>query len=120
VPSILVELDAFSGRPNPRWELSGPQATEFVTQLRALPPAPDARLSEDGLGYRGFIVRSTEGSLNGYEELRLYRGTALARQGGRTTAFSDPDRNLERRLLDSARGRVPDAVLEYVEGEIRR
>ena len=120
VPSLLVELDAFSGRPNPRWELSGRQATDFAVRLRALPPARDAQLDQDGLGYRGFIVRAAEGSLDGYDELRLYRGTVVARQGSGAKAFSDPERILERQLLDSARGRVPDAVLEYIEGEIKR
>jgi hypothetical protein len=120
LPTLLVELDAFSGRPNPQWELSGPLAAEFAARLRALPPAPDARFDHDGLGYRGFVVRATDGSLNGFDEVRLYRGAAFARAGGSAKTFSDTDRTLERRLLETARGRVPDTVLEYVEGEIKR
>jgi hypothetical protein len=116
--SLQVELDAFSGRPNPSWELTGAQAADFVARLRALQPVPEARPSGDGLGYRGFIVRATSEPIDGYDEVTLYRGTVLARQGSRTTAFIDRDRTLERQLLDSARGHVPEPVLQYVASEI--
>jgi hypothetical protein len=49
---LQIELDAFSGLPNPRWELSEAQAAEFLTQLRALRPAQDRAGTNDGLGYR--------------------------------------------------------------------
>jgi hypothetical protein len=37
--SLQIELDAFSGLPNSRWELTGAQAAEFLGLLRALRPA---------------------------------------------------------------------------------
>jgi hypothetical protein len=117
---LEVELDAFSGRPNPRWELTGPQAAEILARLRALPPLPDRPAGADGLGYRGFVLRATDGSLDGYDEVRLHRGIVLTRRGDRTEAFSDPERTLERQLLVTARGHVPEPVLQYIASEIGR
>jgi hypothetical protein len=117
---LEIELDAFSGRPNPRWELTGEQAAEFLTRLRALRPTLRSHFEEGGLGYRGFIVRAKGEPLGGFDEVRLYRGTVLARYGGRTDTFSDAERILERWLLNSARGHVDGSVLQYVQGEIGR
>jgi hypothetical protein len=65
---MLVELDVFSGRPNPRWELDEPA----IRQLRQLEgrltasrePAPEP----PGLGYRGFVYSDASG------RVRVYRG----------------------------------------------
>ena len=51
---VTVELDAFSGLPNPTWTLTAAQHAELERRLRDLPSARDARLPEGGLGYRGF------------------------------------------------------------------
>jgi hypothetical protein len=54
-----IELDIFSGRPNPRWTLDAAEGREFLTRLldRAVPMAP--LTTRDGLGYRGFICKAT-------------------------------------------------------------
>lgn len=54
-----IELDIFSGRPNPRWTLDAAEGKEFLTRLldRAVPMAPIS--SSEGLGYRGFICTAT-------------------------------------------------------------
>jgi hypothetical protein len=117
---LQIELDAFSGRPNPRWELTGTEAAEFLTFLRALRPAQGSQPIADGLGYRGFIVSANDGPVDGYDDIRLCRGIVLARRGDRTETFSDPDRVLERWLLGSARGHVDDSVLQYIQSEITR
>jgi hypothetical protein len=54
--AIIVELDAFSGRPNPRWQLSDTEAVELRRRLSDLPVAAGATLPDAGLGYRGFVV----------------------------------------------------------------
>ena len=65
---LEVELDIFSGMPNPTWVLSKRQEATLFEQLRAGPnqispvTTPDEQF---GLGYRGLIVRrikSDEGS----------------------------------------------------------
>jgi len=55
-----VELDIFSGRPNPRWTLDGREEAELIERMsdRTVPfVAPN---DTDGyLGYRGFVLRAT-------------------------------------------------------------
>ena len=51
-----VELDIFSGMPNPTWTLTNAEADNFVKQLAAL-PRTSARELSGNLGYRGFIVQ---------------------------------------------------------------
>jgi hypothetical protein len=117
---LQIELDAFSGRPNPRWELTGAQAAEFLTLLRALPPAQGSHFTAEGLGYRGFVVSANDGQVNGYDDIRVYRGTVLSRRGNRAETFSDPERILEHWLLRSARSHVDEPVLQYIQSEIGR
>jgi hypothetical protein len=117
---LEIELDAFSGRPNPCWELNGTQEAEFLARLRGLRPTQGSHFEGEGLGYRGFIVRAKGEPVDGFDEVRLCRGTVLARHGDRTETFSDPKRILEGWLLDSARGHVSQAVLLYIQNEIGR
>src|SRR5688500_18753926 len=52
---IKVQLDIYSGRPNPAWTLTGDAARVLSERLAALPPVAPRRLSTK-LGYRGVIV----------------------------------------------------------------
>ena len=116
-----VELDAFSGRPNPRWELTTAQAAEFWDRIRRLRPTiQDGQVRGEGLGYRGFVVRPTGEPVGGFDHVTLYRGTVLVQVRDRTERFSDPNRGLERWLLDSARGQVSESVLSHIQPEIGR
>lgn len=59
---VVVELDAFSGLPNPTWTLTADEAAEAQRRLRDLPVAQGARMPEAGLGYRGFRLREAAAS----------------------------------------------------------
>jgi hypothetical protein len=50
-----VELDIFSGRPNPTWTLSGEETSQLLALLANL-PSKEAGWPASGLGYRGFVV----------------------------------------------------------------
>jgi hypothetical protein len=55
-----VELDIFSGRPNPRWTLDEREEAELIERMldRTVPFV--APMDTDGyLGYRGFVVRAS-------------------------------------------------------------
>lgn len=91
---VAVELDLFSGRPNPRVVLSGEEAKELLRRLEALPRAPLAEFPDrPGLGYRGIRLRG--GSI---APAVIYGG--LVRQQG-AGARTDPGRTLERWLLQT-------------------
>lgn len=74
---MQVELDAYSGRPNPVWTLSAEEARA----LRALLAGAGAAIAlpmvvPEGLGYRGFVVR--DGGVGKGFEWRVHGG-AVAR-----------------------------------------
>jgi hypothetical protein len=52
---MFVELDLFSGRPNPRWQLNEVQATKLGELHSQLPAAAEMSPAPPGLGYRGFL-----------------------------------------------------------------
>jgi hypothetical protein len=95
---MLVELDIFSGRPNPTWELDE-QAARTLRELHQELWGVDERPPEPpGLGYRGFVY-----TLNG-RSWRAFNGWVFAPD--RTTL--DDGRTIERLLVRS----LPD---EYAE-----
>jgi len=51
---MRVELDLFSGRPNPSWELSEREASELGKLLERVTLRTECELP--GLGYRGFVL----------------------------------------------------------------
>jgi hypothetical protein len=60
--NITIELDIFSGRPNPSWRLGANDQEAFVTLLRDTPVATRPRGNAvEPLGYRGFTVRVASG-----------------------------------------------------------
>lgn len=92
---VVVELDVFSGRPNPQWRLPPPARARLFELLRATnTPAAGAVLP--GLGYRGLVVRI---------------GTTMFRAGDGTIEtrgqfYRDEGRAVEALLLDS----MPDEL----------
>ena len=59
--TVTVELDAFSGLPNPRWTLTASEARELGRLFGDLPEAGGITLPQPVLGYRGFRITSSEG-----------------------------------------------------------
>jgi len=113
---VNVELDIYSGRPNPTWTLSSQDGDSFDSKLAALPAAQPSTLPNP-LGYRGFIVRTRRGD----DETRsvVQQGHVQSTRGQATTFRSDPDRALERWLLDTGRVALPPDVVQAVENALR-
>jgi hypothetical protein len=87
---LLVELDVFSGRPNPRWELDEPSAKVLRQLLRRLPITADSPPEPAGLGYRGFVFTDDSGPSRAYKGYVIRTDVVLA----------DPSLTVERFLLD--------------------
>lgn len=83
---VVVELDAFSGLPNPTWTLAGADAAELDRRLRDLPAAPGATLPDAGLGYRGFRLVATAG---GGAPRRIYVAGGLVQVGDDGPLYRD-------------------------------
>ena len=106
---MLVELDAFSGRPNPRWQLSESEAAELARLIADLQPAPGtSSLRPPGLGYRGFRLQGSSG-----ETYRVYRAF-VQRQD---SVLPDPDRRVEKFLVEHLPPTLND-LRPWLEAEI--
>jgi hypothetical protein len=87
---MLVELDIFSGRPNPRWQLDEPSGRRLAELHHGLRPAVERPPDPPGLGYRGFIYTLEDASW------RAWKGAVV----GPRQVLADPDVAIERWLLD--------------------
>jgi hypothetical protein len=94
-PAITIELDVFSGRPNPTWTLTPVQAQELLRVLDAIRRDGRKRLpcEPPGLGYRGFHVRTAGGTHTAtvFDGCAEYEGQV----------FDDSGRRAERTILES-------------------
>jgi hypothetical protein len=109
---VRVELDVFSGRPNPAWDLSPDEEAELARLIAGLPPSRRS-LDEGGLGYRGFVIRATTGAeARMPDEVRVHHGVVRVSEGGRVRNHEDTH-GLERWLQEQARGRGHGDVLRW-------
>ncbi len=105
---VRVTLGIYSGREDPSWLLAADEVAALDRALNALPRAV-GRPPEAGLGYRGFTIERSDGTLVAY-------GGAVAPPGrGERALLSDPARTIERLLLESARTHVAGNELAEVE-----
>ena len=111
-----VELDIFSGMPNPTWVLTDAETDGFVNQLAALAPTSAAELSGN-LGYRGFIVQVTQ--VTGTQLIRIQTGLVHISTDATNVYVSDEDRKLERWLLNTGKPHLKDEIIQVVEREFR-
>ncbi len=101
---ILVEMDVFSGRPNPGWKLGPLDATTLQEKVDGLPPhvGPDPL---EPLGYRGLRVSGAESGA----VIMVSAGTVLVQdRTGSVHRLSDDGRSLECWLLQKAAGHVDE------------
>lgn len=97
--AMTVELDVFSGRPNPTWTLSEKESTELLNLLKSLPAAKESN-EEDGLGYRGFILSDFKVTEGLPATIRVYRKT-INMQFDQPQSFQDIH-GIEHKLLQQA------------------
>ena len=110
-----VELDIFSGVPNPTWSLTDAEADSFMKQLVALPRTAPRELSGK-LGYRGFIVQCTQGTDAWL--VRLQNGIVHISQGATNTYADDERRLLERWLLNTGKPHLEAELFQIAESEL--
>ncbi len=75
---MLVELNLFSGRPNPTWRLTAEESSEFLKRFAQLRPTNTGRALEN-LGYRGLIVTGPAGTILGFDNVEISSGLVVAR-----------------------------------------
>jgi hypothetical protein len=112
---VRVEVDMFSGRPNPQWEATEDEAARITASFEVLSDAADEPAIHDRLGYRGFVITCADG-----QTVRV-QGTAVVvgAEPASRHAKSDPDRVLERTLLDIAQQHLPPQLHEFLVEQTR-
>lgn len=104
-----VELDAFSGRANPRWELSPAEVTDLKTRMAGLPRCGHPA-GEPALGYRGFVLSSDRPPAGLPPWIRVREGVVTTRSAGGSRDYCDVN-GLERWLIGLALARGHGALL---------
>lgn len=108
--TVEVELDVFSGKPNPRWSVS---EEEIRAWMEGLSPEIGPQREPPGLGYRGLVIHLPPARLG---PVRVHGG--LVQTAGQR--YSDPGRRFEAWLLAGAGHAVDPQLLDQVRREIQR
>ena len=104
-PRWEVELDLYSGRPNPRWELTAEEGRELLRRLGDLEGSAAGFAPEPpGLGYRGFILVPVGPDDGLTERIEVYGGTITIHRGRKAVHYRD-SRDVEEWLFRQAEGR---------------
>lgn len=130
---LNVELDIYSGTPNPEWTLSGEQERELLDRLTAQPwlMAPVAEAS-DLLGYRGFLVSLAKEDDESWSRMRadaiaqgrtplptLFRIGAPVAEGQQQGASLDDVLATTRWLSETAGDEVSDYLRTVVDADVQ-
>jgi hypothetical protein len=100
--STIVELDIFSGRTNPTWNLSDTLSQSLVEAVNNFPET-EAQAMFEGLGFRGFRVYVTGPEMRGPVSW-LVQGEIVEIDLGSTVTYKrDVDHFVEKSLLESAK-----------------
>jgi hypothetical protein len=113
-----VELDVFSGVPNPMWVLSLPKASELTSRISRLAPPEAVGQRPDDLGYRGFIVQIADGSSATAQTIGAYHGIVEVTDSTGTAYYRDPQRQIELWLLATAQPSLDDRLTAEIVEEI--
>ncbi len=113
--SATVMLDIFSGVPNPSWPLSNGDASILVDMLDALERGQPCDLAEP-LGYRGFEINITDSDNSSGRHFKVLGGQAKDLSTG--LCYSDPDKKIEKLLLETSIAQVDEDTYTLVKTEV--
>jgi hypothetical protein len=94
-----VEADIYAGRKNPTWSMDEDLAADLLRRWRELAAWSGAVPIAPPLGYRGFYLRNAPQEETWY----VYRDYVRRTHAGMVEERLDAQRELERRLIASAR-----------------
>jgi hypothetical protein len=114
-----VEVDLYSGRPNPRFSLDAETEAELVRRLAALPPIGSRAVLREGLGYRGLRIEGQAAAP--FSQIVVSAGVVLIydRAGGERQ-FADPGRTLERWLVETSAAHLAPGELDMLRQDLTR
>jgi hypothetical protein len=113
--AATVEVDLYSGRPNPAWTLTPEEVARLVERIDALAPAEEVE-PPGRLGYRGLRFRLLAGgrevaSGESFDGHLRFQGSAGPRH------LADPGREVEQWLLATGEGKIEPQLYESLRHE---
>ncbi len=114
VKKAQVELDIFSGRPNPKWSLSSKDTKTLAAMIEKLPRTKSTSIF-DGLGYRGFVVNSST-PIAGVNSIKIYKQVVKL---DAANYRKDSDKTIERWLLTKAESALSKEEYRLAAKEIK-
>lgn len=112
-----VELDIFSGRPNPTWNLTRAETKTLMTMLGSLSITPSVKMP-DNLGYRGFMIKQGEPPSTRQPVYIIYHDVIQQSVAGVESYYNDPDRQIERWLLLTAKDHIDAGLYQIIQGDV--
>jgi hypothetical protein len=97
---MRIELDVFSGRPNPSWQMTAEESAEFRHRTSSLPKT-EKLSDEGGLGYRGFVISDSGKAVGTPSNIRVYKGVLTINGDGTEDHYNDVN-GVEQLLLRQA------------------
>lgn len=115
---VRCEINLYSGRANPSWELTEKQRIDLFARLATLPEASPGKRNEQ-LGYRGIHLAVNGDEANAVQSIDVHDGAVRTlTRGGKERWYLDQDRALERTLLQSGKGSMDSATYSYIADEL--
>ena len=102
VSETTVELDIYSGLPNPTWTIAPALASDLEGRIASLNSSREISECPQNLGYRGFIVQSLDAQSNSIQTLHACRGVIKVTDAIGSRYYVDPQRQIELWLLASS------------------
>lgn len=108
-PVTTVSLGLYSGLPDPSWVLSDEEAEALDALLESLPRVEGSAPS-GGLGYHGFSIERL--TPQGMPRLLVaFQGTVSDPASSSLAYLDDPERSIERFLLETGRDQLSSAEI---------
>ena len=108
---MRVELQVYSGRPNPSWDLSAQDVAELARRMADLPRSHQPFV-EGGLGYGGFVIWNPENAAGLPTTIKVFNAIGIPEAAG-IAAYHDVH-DIEGWLLEQARQHGHGAILSEV------
>jgi hypothetical protein len=108
---MRVELQVYSVRRNPSWDLSAQDVAELARRMADLPRSQHPFV-EGGLGYGGFVIHNPENTAGLPTMIKVFSGIGIPEAGG--VAVYEDAHDIEGWLLQQARQHGYGAILSEV------
>lgn len=119
VDNILrIEMDIFSGRENPFWNLNINESEFFIEKILSLPEGNMNESIDAGLGYRGLIITGDLLKDKCIDEIRIFGGLANVMAMDNVSNLSDSGRDLELWLIETSRTHIDSQLYDSVHKEV--